>query len=121
MMSDTTQALEPPGTGVGKPVEYDAFLSYTHRDRAVASGIQKGLHQVGRRVGQLPSVAYSPDGQRVASSSLDHTIRLWPAQAVPKMLCDKLAANVSHTQWHDWVSPDVGYQTLCPGLPVAPD
>ncbi len=33
--------------------DYDAFLSYTHRDRAVVSGIQKGLHRIGRRWGQL--------------------------------------------------------------------
>src|ERR1700739_1328611 len=57
-MSDTTQAWGPPapqGQAGGAPptLEYDAFLSYTHRDRPVASGIQKGLHQIGRRLGQL--------------------------------------------------------------------
>jgi hypothetical protein len=48
-------------------------------------------------------------------------MRLWPADATPKMLCDKLTANMSHRQWRDWVSPDIGYRTLCPGLPIAPD
>jgi hypothetical protein len=28
---------------------------------------------------------------------------------------------MSHKQWRDWVSPSIGYQILCPGLPVAPD
>jgi hypothetical protein len=32
---------------------FDAFLSYTQRDRLVANGIQRGLHQIGRRAGQL--------------------------------------------------------------------
>jgi len=34
------------------------------------------------------------------------------------MLCDKLTTNMSHQQWRDWVSPDIDYVTLCPGLPV---
>lgn len=34
-------------------LDYDAFLSYSHRDRAVAIGIQKGLHRIGRHLGQL--------------------------------------------------------------------
>src|ERR1700733_7829746 len=51
MMSDATQAL-PQASGRVAP-EYDAFLSYTHRDRPIAGGIQKGLHQIGRRLGQL--------------------------------------------------------------------
>ncbi|MGH3969191.1 MAG: toll/interleukin-1 receptor domain-containing protein, partial [Mycobacterium sp.] len=52
-MSDATQALQPPAATPVKPAEYDAFLSYTHADRPVAGGVQKGLHQIGRRLGQL--------------------------------------------------------------------
>jgi hypothetical protein len=46
MTSDATQALESQAVEPDKPLEYDAFLSYAHRDRLVATGIQKGLHQV---------------------------------------------------------------------------
>src|ERR1700734_307394 len=53
MMADGIQALEVEAGGAETGRVYDAFLSYTHRDRAVASGIQKGLHQIGRRLGQL--------------------------------------------------------------------
>ncbi|MGB6512070.1 MAG: WD40 repeat domain-containing protein [Mycobacterium sp.] len=44
---------------------------------------------------QVTSVAFSPDGRRAVSSSWDHTLRLWPTEAAPKTLCDKLATNVS--------------------------
>jgi hypothetical protein len=37
------------------------------------------------------------------------------------MLCDKLATNMSRKQWRDWVNPNVGYQTLCAGLRIAPN
>jgi hypothetical protein len=36
-------------------------------------------------------------------------------------LCAKLTTNMSHKQWHDWVSPDISYLTVCPGLPIAHD
>jgi hypothetical protein len=35
--------------------------------------------------------------------------------------CEKLTANMSRQQWRDWVSPDIGYIELCPGLPIPTD
>ena len=72
--------------------------------------------------GWVTSLAFSPDGQRLASASWDGTLRIWPGPAAwPKVLCDKLNANMSHQQWRDWVAPDIGYIQLCPNLPVPPD
>jgi WD40 repeat protein len=53
IMTDTTHARESRPPAQTKAWDYDAFLSYSHRDRPVAIGIQKGLHRIGRRLGQL--------------------------------------------------------------------
>jgi hypothetical protein len=53
MSADTAVAAEAPTRRQGASFTYDAFFSYNHQDGAVAAGIQKGLHRIGRRMGQL--------------------------------------------------------------------
>ena len=60
------------------------------------------------------SVALSPDGRRLYDKNR-------PAIATPEMLCDKLTANMSHKQWREWISADIEYVELCPGLPIPGD
>lgn len=67
------------------------------------------------------SAAISPDGRLAASANADGSLLLSPAVADPAQLCAKLPSNMSHKQWRDWVSPGIGYITLCPSLAVAPD
>ncbi|HXY64018.1 MAG TPA: TIR domain-containing protein, partial [Mycobacterium sp.] len=50
------------------PVAYDAFLSYAHRDKEVTSAIQKGLHQIGRRVGQLRALRVFRDDTNLTAN-----------------------------------------------------
>ena len=63
-----------------------------------------------------------PDGTRIASDSVDNTVRVWPVypDAISAM-CAKLTTNMSRQQWRDWVSPDIDYIKGCPALPIAPD
>ena len=52
----------------------------------------------------------------------DQTIRLWPAfPDTVSAMCAKLTENTSHQQWRDWVSPDIDYIEVCPGLPIPAD
>ena len=69
-------------------------------------------------------VVFSPDGQRLLATGQDANRRLFPPPALDAwgtLLCAKLTDNISHQQWQDWMSADVGYIELCPGLPVAPN
>jgi hypothetical protein len=49
-------------------MDYDAFLSYAHRDKDVTSAIQKGLHQIGRRVGQLRALRVFRDDTNLTAN-----------------------------------------------------
>jgi hypothetical protein len=91
-------------------LDYDAFLSYTHRNRPAVSGLQKGLHRIGRRLVQLRALRVFRDDTDLTASP-----DLWGR------IVDALTANMSHSQWSDWVSPQIGYRAVCPGLPIPPD
>ncbi|MFD4434056.1 toll/interleukin-1 receptor domain-containing protein, partial [Nocardia sp. NPDC058497] len=64
--SMTIAAGPPPGAA---PIfAYDAFLSYSHADRAIAAGIQKGLHRIGRRMGHLHALRVFRDATDLTAS-----------------------------------------------------
>src|SRR5262245_8027005 len=50
------------------PFVYDAFISYSHDDRAVAQGIQRGLHRIGKRLGQLRALRVFRDSTDLGAS-----------------------------------------------------
>lgn len=67
-MAEVLQAGESPAADRQRPTEYDAFLSYAHRDKDVTSAIQKGLHQIGRRVGQLRALRVFRDDTNLTAN-----------------------------------------------------
>jgi len=48
-------------------------------------------------------------------------VRVWPGFADAAALCAKLTANMSQQQWRAWVSLDIKYVEVCPGLPIQAD
>ena len=50
------------------PETYAAFLSYSHRNRAAARGVHRGLHRVGRRFGQLHALRVFRDSTDLTAS-----------------------------------------------------
>jgi WD40 repeat protein len=67
----TTRSTPSSGPPLAQPLRrftYDAFLSYSRHDQAVADGIQKGLHRIGRRAGQLHALRVFRDKTDLAAS-----------------------------------------------------
>ncbi len=67
-MSQVTESVQPPASEPDAVYEYDAFLSYNHQDRPVVSGIQKGLHRIGRRMGHLRALRVFRDDTDLTAS-----------------------------------------------------
>ena len=68
--------------------------------------------------GAVWDVAFSRDGHRLVSVDYGGMVRLWPMDASPETLCAKLTTNMSRQEWRDWVSPNIPYRPVCPGLPT---
>jgi hypothetical protein len=67
-MPKTMQVTIAESSRPGNAAEYHAFLSYAHRDRQVTTAIQKGLHQIGRRFGQLRALRVFRDDTNLEAS-----------------------------------------------------
>jgi WD40 repeat protein len=65
-MAEVLRSQDAPASGSQQA--YDAFLSYAHRDKAVTTAIQKGLHQIGRRAGQLRALRVFRDDTNLTAN-----------------------------------------------------
>ncbi|MGO9354522.1 MAG: toll/interleukin-1 receptor domain-containing protein [Mycobacterium sp.] len=100
MSSDTALAAEPPTQGQGVSFSYDAFLSYSHQDGAVAAGIQKGLHRIGRRVGRLNALRVFRDSTDLAANP-DLWGKVTDAMDRSRYLIVVLSPRAAASEWVD--------------------
>jgi WD40 repeat protein len=65
----------------------------------------------------VTSVAFSPDGTTLASSSADETVQLWDVgylvHTVPR-LCSVAGWPPAHAEWADNVPPSLVTMKVCP-------
>ena len=105
MSADTALAAEPPTQGQGASFTYDAFLSYNHQDGAVAAGIQKGLHRIGRRMGQLNALRVFRDTTDMAANP-DLWGKVTDAMDRSRYLIVVLSPRAAASEW---VNKEVAY------------
>jgi WD40 repeat protein len=66
------------------------------------------------------AVAFSSDGQTLASASSDGTVRLWIARTekLAAMVCETVWRNLTLDEWRQFVGADLPYERTCPALPA---
>ncbi|WP_423489112.1 toll/interleukin-1 receptor domain-containing protein [Mycobacteroides sp. PCS013] len=93
-------ALTEPGG-----YDYDAFLSYSRADTAVAEGIQKGLHSIGRKLGRLHALRVFRDKTDLAASP-SLWAKLTEALDKSRYLVVVLSPNSASSEW---VNKEIDY------------
>jgi WD40 repeat protein len=99
-----------------EPTQGQARVDYSLRLWDAVTGRPIGHPLLGHRHDVL-SVAFNRAGTRVASASLDGSIREWVVfGGWADALCTKLARNPTAAEWREWIGPDISYVAPCPGL-----
>jgi WD40 repeat protein len=72
------------------------------------------------RKDSITSVAFSPDGKTLASSSKDGTILIEIAstETLADMVCKKVWRNLTLNEWSAFVGADIPYERACLNLPI---
>ena len=105
MSADAAAAPAGERSGQAQSFLYDAFISYDHDDRPVAQGIQRGLHRIGRRMGQLRALRVFRD-----STDLTASPDLWGKVTEAMDRSRYLIAVLSpHAVASKWVNKEVAY------------
>lgn len=70
---------------------------------------------------RVSSVAFSPDGQTLASGSSDNTIRLEATTlGLMALGCQAVRHNLTWAEWQQYIGSDEPYRPTCPNLPIHP-
>jgi WD40 repeat protein len=68
--------------------------------------------------GRVLSIAFSPNGQNLASAGDDGSIRIWEqTSALASMVCQLVWRNLSMDEWRQFVGDGIPYERTCPNLP----
>ncbi|MDT5093561.1 MAG: hypothetical protein QOH60_2924 [Mycobacterium sp.] len=94
-----------PQTVSNKPAHYDAFLSYAHEDRLVAAGVQKALHRIGRRIGQLRALRVFRDDTNLEASP-DLWAKITAAMDGARAMIVVLSPTAAQSKW---VNAEISY------------
>ncbi|MGE0777673.1 toll/interleukin-1 receptor domain-containing protein [Mycolicibacterium sp.] len=92
---------------------FDAFLSYAHEDRPAATGVQKALHRIGRRIGQLRALRVFRDDTNLEASQ-DLWGRITAAMDQARHMVVVLSPHAAGSRW---VNAEVEYWLQRRGTP----
>lgn len=84
-----------------------------------ATGQPLGQPLVGH-TNDINTIAFSPDGQTLASGSEDHTIILWDVslESWQTRACRRANRNFTKEEWYQFFG-DEPYRATCPDLPIS--
>lgn len=106
-------AMSPDGSRIAVSSDEGVRLWNAHSGRSI------GNLPLPTREGPVFEVTFNGEGSLVGLSRTG-SVLLWPGPTKwAELLCSKLTRNISRRQWREWVSSEIDYAVLCPGLPAA--